>query len=73
MGLDPEAAHAVLTSGAPVTLVPMDVTTKRKMLHRDLDRLTSVNNGLSRYLAQTVRPWIAYSMQTPQPARMLDP
>ena len=63
-GLDPEAAHAVLTSGAPVTLVPMDVTTKTQMLHRDLDRLTSVKNGLSRYLAQTVRPWIAYSMQT---------
>jgi hypothetical protein len=34
------------------------------MLHRDLDRLASVKNGLSRYLAQTVRPWIAYSMRT---------
>lgn len=63
-GLDPEAAHAVLTSGAPVTLVPMDVTTQTQMLHADLDRLTTVGNTLSRYLEQTIRPWIAYSMQT---------
>lgn len=63
-GLDPEAAHAVLTSGAPVTLVPMDVTTKTQMLHADLDRLAKTENGLSRYLAQTISPWITYSMQT---------
>lgn len=63
-GLDPEAAHAVLTSGAPVTLVPMDVTTKTQMLHADLDRLAKTENGLSRFLVQTLRPWITYSMQT---------
>jgi pyrimidine-specific ribonucleoside hydrolase len=63
-GLDPEAAHAVLTSGAPITLVPMDVTTQTQMLHADLDRLAKADNVLSRYLEQTIRPWIAYSMQT---------
>ena len=63
-GLDPEAAHAVLTSGAPVTLVPMDVTTKTQMLHADLNRLAKKENRLSRYLVQTIRPWITYSMQT---------
>ncbi|HCO9635247.1 TPA: nucleoside hydrolase, partial [Escherichia coli] len=63
-GLDPEAAHAVLTSGAPVTLVPMDVTTQTQMLHADLERLAKTENELSRYLAQTIRPWITYSMQT---------
>jgi Inosine-uridine nucleoside N-ribohydrolase len=63
-GLDPEAAHAVLTSGAPITLVPMDVTTKTQLLHADLDRLTTADNALSRFLEQTIRPWIAYSMQT---------
>lgn len=63
-GLDPEAAHAVLTSGAPVTLVPMDVTTKTQMLHTDLDRLATANNVLGRYLEQTLRPWITYSMRT---------
>jgi purine nucleosidase len=25
---DPEAVHVVLSSGAPITLVPLDVTTK---------------------------------------------
>ncbi|OJR83425.1 hypothetical protein BK390_24145 [Escherichia coli] len=34
------------------------------MLHADLDRLAKTENGLSRYLAQTIRPWITYSMQT---------
>lgn len=63
-GLDPEAAHAVLTSGAPITLVPMDVTTQTQMIHTDLDRLTKIENTLSHYLEQTVRPWIDYSMQT---------
>lgn len=63
-GLDPEAAHAVLTSGAPITLIPMDVTTQTQMLHADLDRLTKAKNTLSHYLEQTVRPWIDYSMRT---------
>ena len=42
----------------------MDVTTQTQMLHADLDRLAKTENGLSRYLAQTIRPWITYSVQT---------
>lgn len=30
---DPEAAHIVLSSGANITLVPMDVTTQTIMTH----------------------------------------
>lgn len=63
-GLDPEAAHVVLTSGAAITLVPMDVTTKTQMVHADLDRLSEVDNVWTRYVVQTLRPWINYSMQT---------
>lgn len=63
-GMDPEAAHTVLTCGAPITLIPMDVTTQTQMVHADLDRLTRVNNVLSRYLEQSIRPWITYSMRT---------
>lgn len=62
--LDPEAAHAVLTCGAPMTLVPLDVTTQTQLLHTDLDQLAMTNNALSRYLVQTIRPWLTYSMQT---------
>lgn len=63
-GLDPEAAHAVLTSGANITLVPMDVTTQTQMLHRDLDSMATIDTPLARYLVETLRPWINYSMQT---------
>ncbi len=63
-GLDPEAAHIVLTSGAPITLVPMDVTTQTQMVHADLVRLAAVDNAATRYLSRTMTPWIDYSMKT---------
>ena len=33
---DPEAAHLVLASGAPITLVPLDVTSKVRLRRGDL-------------------------------------
>lgn len=39
-GLDPEAAHAVLNSGANITLVPMDVTVQTQMVQSDLDKFS---------------------------------
>ena len=63
-GVDPEAAHVVLTSGANITLVPMDATTQTQMVHQDLDRIAAINSPLSAYLTETIRPWINYSMQT---------
>ena len=65
-GIDPEAAHAVLNSGAEIVLVPMDVTTQTLMTHQDLDRLAAVQTPLSRYLTRTLRPWMDFSMQTRQ-------
>ncbi|EKN4709229.1 TPA: nucleoside hydrolase [Yersinia enterocolitica] len=63
-GIDPEAAHVVLTSGANITLAPLDVTTQTQMLHQDLDKIAQIDSPLSRYLVETLRPWISYSMQT---------
>lgn len=63
-GVDPEAAHAVLTSGANIVLVPMDVTTQTMMTHQDLDALATCDNRLSRFLVDTIRPWMDFSMQT---------
>ncbi|MBK4715257.1 MULTISPECIES: nucleoside hydrolase [Tenebrionibacter/Tenebrionicola group] len=63
-GIDPEAAHVVLTSGAPITVVPMDTTTQTQMTHADLQRLAGVDNPITRYLNVTMRPWIDYSMRT---------
>ena len=65
-GLDPEAARAVLTSGANIALVPMDVTTRTMMTHADLDQLAALGNPLADYLVQTLRPWMDFSMQTRQ-------
>ncbi len=63
-GIDPEAAHAVLTSGADIVLVPMDVTIQTLMTHRDLDLLAAATSPLGRYLVDTMRPWMDFSMQT---------
>ncbi|MBI6549566.1 nucleoside hydrolase [Xenorhabdus lircayensis] len=63
-GIDPEAAHIVLTSGANITLVPMDVTTQTQMLHSDLDYLSTFNNPLCEFLVETIRPWMNYSIKT---------
>ncbi|OVZ94229.1 nucleoside hydrolase [Yersinia kristensenii] len=65
-GIDPEAAHVVLTSGANITLTPLDVTTQTQLLHQDLDKLAKIDSPLCRYLVETLRPWISYSMQTRQ-------
>lgn len=63
-GLDPEAAHKVLNSGANITLVPMDVTTQTLMTHSDLDRIARLNTPLARFVTETFRPWMDYSIQT---------
>ncbi|THB83379.1 nucleoside hydrolase [Pantoea allii] len=65
-GLDPEAAHQVLHSGAAVTLVPMDVTTQTLLTQEDLTRLTAVDHPLTDFVRETLRPWIDYSMETRQ-------
>ncbi|REF25794.1 inosine-uridine nucleoside N-ribohydrolase [Xenorhabdus cabanillasii] len=63
-GIDPEAAHIVLTSGANITLVPMDVTTQTQMLHSDLDYLSTFDNPLCEFLVETIRPWMDYAIET---------
>lgn len=63
-GLDPEAAHIVLTSGAKVTLVSMDVTTQTLMTYQDLDRIANLDTPIARYIAETSRPWMDYSIIT---------
>ena len=63
-GFDPEAAAIVLASGARVTLIPMDVSTKTMLTHKDLDQLEQINNRLTRFLIPTLRPWVSYSAAT---------
>ncbi|OPA86066.1 nucleoside hydrolase [Pseudomonas fluorescens] len=63
-GFDPEAAHQVLTSGANIILVPLDVTTQTLMTHTDLDLIASLGTPLAEFICETFRPWIDYSMTT---------
>ncbi|WP_025156855.1 nucleoside hydrolase [Leifsonia aquatica] len=60
-GIDPEAAHLVLASGAPITLVPLDTTSQTLFTHADLDRLRGVRGPVAEYVLETTRPWIDYA------------
>jgi purine nucleosidase len=61
---DPEAAQIVLTSGVPITLVPLDVTTQVRVRRADLRRLHErgglaalVADQLDRYMTHMGRDW----------------
>ncbi|MFF2052616.1 nucleoside hydrolase [Leifsonia sp. NPDC058194] len=60
-GIDPEAAHLVLASGAPITLVPLDTTSQTLFTHSDLDRLVDSGGAVAEYVVETTRPWIDYA------------
>lgn len=57
-GIDPDAARTVLTSGCPVTLLPLDATSQTLLRHEDLDLVDAERSALARYVVQTTRPWI---------------
>ncbi|MFC4562264.1 nucleoside hydrolase [Nocardiopsis mangrovi] len=61
-GYDPEAAQAVLTSGAPITLVPFDVTRLTSFTLADVDSLSGAG-PLADHLAATTRPWVRWVSQ----------
>lgn len=59
-GVDPEAARAVLGSGAKITLVPLDVTSTTRLTLDDVNTLEAAGSPLTDYLVETTRPWINY-------------
>jgi inosine-uridine nucleoside N-ribohydrolase len=63
IGYDPEAAAIVLDSGAPVTLVPLDVTTRTFMTSSDLERIGSGGTPLQDFLVKTSGPWLRFAME----------
>jgi inosine-uridine nucleoside N-ribohydrolase len=60
---DPEATDIVLSSTAPVTMVPLDVTLQTFLRFDDLDRLEEAGTPLAAYLARTARPWVSWLAQ----------
>ena len=63
VGYDPESLAIVLASGARVTLVPLDVTTRTHMTPRDLDRIAAGGTPLHAFLAAASRPWLRFAME----------
>lgn len=57
---DPEATHLVLSSSAPLTLIPLDVTTRTFLRLADLDRLDEHDSELARFLGRRCRPWVTW-------------
>jgi inosine-uridine nucleoside N-ribohydrolase len=57
---DPEATHLVLTSDAPLLIVPLDVTLRTYMHLDEVARLEAGSTPLAQYLGRTVRPWVTW-------------
>jgi purine nucleosidase len=55
---DPDAAHVVFSSGAPITLIPLDVTTQVRITRNDVERLRSRGTAYHRAIAQQVDVWL---------------
>ena len=58
---DPEAAQLVLSSGAPVLLVPLDATIQTLLTDEELDKWSEISTALTDYLVSTSRPWLPIS------------
>jgi inosine-uridine nucleoside N-ribohydrolase len=63
VGYDPESLAVVLASGAPVTLVPLDVTTRTHLTSRDLEQIAAGGTPLHSFLAATSRPWLRFATE----------
>ncbi len=57
---DPEAAHVVFRSGAPLPMVGLDVTTLTCLTLQDLDALTAGGTPAARLVRQVCAPWIRF-------------
>lgn len=57
-GYDPEAANIVLTSGAPVTIVPLDMTCRTLLRPDDNERFIRSGDRLVDAVGRVAAPWI---------------
>src|SRR5205085_9277209 len=58
--VDPHAAHIVLHSGMPITLLPWDITKDVLMTQADVDRLLLLDSPISRFVADATRFYIEF-------------
>jgi purine nucleosidase len=57
---DPEAAHIVFTSGAPITLIPLDVTEQVRLTKKDLQAMQARGDAFRNALADELEVWFGH-------------
>src|SRR4029078_13069944 len=62
--VDPHAAHIVLESGMPITLLPWDITKDVLLQQSDVDRLLQVKSPVSRFIADATRFYMEFHEKT---------
>ncbi|MFN8567653.1 MAG: nucleoside hydrolase [Kouleothrix sp.] len=58
--VDPHAAHMVLESGMPITLLPWDITKDVLLTQADIDRMLRVASPITRFIADATRFYIEF-------------
>lgn len=58
--VDPHAAHIVMQSGLPLTLVPWDITKDVMLYQHHIDRLLGIDSPVSRFIAEATRFYMEF-------------
>ena len=58
--VDPHAAHIVLESGMPITLLPWDITKDVLLTQSDIDRLLAIPSPVTQFIADATRFYIEF-------------
>jgi purine nucleosidase len=58
--VDPHAAHMVLESGMPMTLLPWDISRDVLLMQKHVDRLLEISSPVSRFIAEATRYYIEF-------------
>ena len=61
--VDPHAAHVVLHSGLPLTLLPWDITAKVLLTQAHVDSLLQIESPVSRFIADATSFYIEFHRQ----------
>jgi purine nucleosidase len=60
--VDPHAAHIVLESGMPITLLPWDISKDTLLTQVHLDRLLKIDSPITRFIADVTRFYIEFHL-----------
>jgi purine nucleosidase len=58
---DPHAAHVVLHSGIPITLIPLDVTHKCMLYAEQIEQLNQKESSVTRFVVDSTVPYVSFT------------